>query len=101
MGRIDLQAFKASLQGEAPPELPTPLLALWYEAKGDWHRAHELVQNDPTRESAWVHAYLHRKEGDLSNARYWYNRANRPPADDAFETEWEQIAQTLLQQMNQ
>ncbi|MEN3002093.1 MAG: hypothetical protein ABDI19_09675 [Armatimonadota bacterium] len=99
MERIDLQGFKASLQQEVPPELPVPLLALWYEAKGDWDRAHQLVQNDPTRESAWVHAYLHRKEGDLGNARYWYSRANRPPADGSFEAEWEQIAQTLLQQM--
>ena len=96
MEHIDLQAFKASLEQESPPELPIPLLALWHEAKGDWNRAHELVQNDPTRESAWVHAYLHRKEGDLGNARYWYSRANRSPADGSFEAEWEQIAQAML-----
>ncbi len=100
MERLTLQAFKASVQQATPPDLPVPLLALWYEARGDWNRAHELVQNDPTRESAWVHAYLHRKEGDLANARYWYNRASRPPADGDLETEWEQIAQTLLEQMN-
>jgi hypothetical protein len=97
MARMDLQAFKASLGQDTPPALPIPLLALWHEAKGDWDRAHQLVQNDPTRESAWVHAYLHRKEGDIGNAHYWYSRAGRPPADGSFETEWEQIAQALLE----
>ena len=97
MVQMDFEAFKASLQQEAPPNLPIPLLALWYEARGDWNEAHRLVQNDPTRESAWVHAYLHRKEGDISNARYWYSRAGRPCVESDFESEWEQIARTLLE----
>jgi hypothetical protein len=99
MAPMDFEVFKASLQQETPPELPIPLLALWYEARGDWNRAHALVQNDPTRESAWVHAYLHRKEGDIANARYWYNRAGRPYVESDFESEWEEIARMLLESL--
>jgi hypothetical protein len=76
---MTLEQFKASLTQETPPPLSPPLLGLWYDARGDWHTAHQTVQNDASLESAWVHAYLHRKEGDLSNARYWYRRAGKPP----------------------
>jgi hypothetical protein len=89
--------FKASLAGAAPaPNLDAPLAGLWWAAKGDWDRAHKLVQDESSAEAAWVHAYLHRVEGDLGNAGYWYRRAGRPVADDAVEAEWERIVSTLL-----
>ncbi len=89
--------FKATLAGAAPaPQLAAPLAGLWWAAKGDWDRAHKLVQDDPSAEAAWVHAYLHRVEGDLGNAGYWYRRAGRPAAVDAVEAEWERIAVALL-----
>ena len=89
--------FKASIAGAAPaPNLDAPLAGLWWAAKGNWDQAHKLVQDESTPEAAWVHAYLHRVEGDLGNAGYWYRRAGRPAADDAVEAEWERIAATLL-----
>jgi hypothetical protein len=89
--------FKASLAGTSPaPQLSAPLAGLWWAAKGDWDQAHKLVQDDPSADAAWVHAYLHRVEGDLGNAGYWYRRAGRPAADDAVEAEWERIAAALL-----
>jgi len=89
--------FKTSLAGTAPaPHLDAPLAGLWWAGKGDWDRAHKIVQDEPTAEAAWVHAYLHRVEGDLGNAGYWYRRAGRPAADDAVEAEWERIVGALL-----
>ncbi len=89
--------FKASLSGAAPaPDLDPPLTALWWAAKGDWDAAHKLVQDEKTATSAWVHAYLHRVEGDLSNAGYWYRRASKPVATGSLETEWEQMVSALL-----
>jgi hypothetical protein len=89
--------LRATLGGKAPPAgLTAPLQALWWAAGGDWNRAHRLVQNDASAQAAWVHAYLHRIEGDLSNARYWYARAGKPPSSDPLDAEWEGIAATLL-----
>ena len=78
----DLASFEASLASDSPPaSLSRPLLALWHLAKGDWNRAHGVAQEDEVdRECAWVHAHLHRVEGDLGNAGYWYRRAGRPVA---------------------
>lgn len=72
------------------------LLALWWDAKGDWNRAHEIAQDVQGRDVAWVHAYLHRKEGDLGNAAYWYMQAGRAVAKDDLGAEWERIATELL-----
>ena len=89
--------FSASFSGAAPAtSLAPPLAALWWAAKGDWDAAHRIVQDEPTREAAWVHAYLHRAEGDPNNAAYWYRQAGRPVAGDALEAEWERIASALL-----
>jgi len=94
---MDLQAFQGSLNEPMPPrELAPALKALWYEAKDDWQRAHALVQDEDDRDCAWVHAYLHRKEGDLSNAGYWYRRAHKPVAELTLREEWEAIVQALL-----
>jgi hypothetical protein len=92
-----MAAFSASLSGAAPaPGLAAPLAGLWWAAKGDWDRAHKIVQDEDTPDAAWVHAYLHRLEGDLSNAGYWYRQAGRPAAKDPLEAEWERIASALL-----
>lgn len=89
--------FKASLKNEAPPDgSDKELKALWWDAKGNWEKAHRIVQvmNDTT--SAWVHAYLHRKEGDLSNASFWYTNAGRKMPQISLEAEWEQIAKAII-----
>ena len=89
--------FRASLDGAKPaPSLEPPLAALWWAAKGQWDEAHKLVQDEAGADSAWVHAYLHRVEGDLGNAGYWYRRAGKPVASGPLEGEWEQIVQALL-----
>lgn len=89
--------FKSSLSGSAPaPQLSAPLAALWWAAKGGWDAAHRLVQDEATADAAWVHAYLHRVEGDPSNSGYWYRQAGRPVASDALDAEWERISSALL-----
>jgi hypothetical protein len=88
--------FKASLATAKPPAgLTPPLAALWWAAKGDWDAAHKIVMNEDSRDAAWVHAYLHRVEGDLSNAGYWYRRADKPVAKDALDAEWQRIVDAL------
>jgi hypothetical protein len=90
---MDLAAFRASAAAAAPPAgASLPLQALWWDAKGDWDKAHECAQADPRPAAAAVHAYLHRKEPDLANARYWYHRAGRPPATGPLEQEWDALA---------
>ena len=92
-----MAALSASLSNAAPsPDLAAPLAALWWAAKGDWDAAHKIVQDEGDANSAWVHAYLHRVEGDLGNAGYWYRRAGKPVASGPLEGEWEQIVQALL-----
>lgn len=95
---MDLSAFRASLAAATPPAwLSLPLQALWWDAKGDWAKAHECAQADDGAEGAAVHAYLHRKEPDLSNARYWYSRAGRTPATGTLDDEWAALAFELGQ----
>ena len=94
---MNVADFIASLDGAAPaPELNAPLRGLWWAAKGDWDQAHKIVQDEDTSEAAWVHAYLHRVEGDSGNAGYWYRRAARPVAAGSLETEWERMVSALL-----
>jgi hypothetical protein len=91
-------AFKASLTQAVPPAgLSTALTALWWAGKDDWNKAHELAMDEGGAECAWVHAYLHRVEGDLDNARYWYRQARRQPATGELEAEWAAIAAALLE----
>jgi hypothetical protein len=90
--------FKSSLSGSTPaPSVSRPLAALWWAAKGDWTRAHEIVQDEEGVDAAWVHAYLHRVEGDLGNAGYWYRRADKPVASGAVEAEWDKVVSALLE----
>jgi hypothetical protein len=95
--RMTLTAFEASLTKPAPPPNLHPLVeALWHERRGDWTRAHEIAQGIDGDDAAWVHAYLHRREGDLPNARYWYRHAGRPPETGSLDDEWRVIVETLL-----
>jgi len=90
------EEFQRSLAGDAPPaHLSAPLLALWWDARQDWQRAHEAAQSGEDADSAWVHAYLHRKEGDLANAGYWYRRAGKPMPQGTLNDEWTAIAAAL------
>jgi len=99
---MTLEEFHKSLSSERPPEgLTLSLAALWWDAKGDWKKAHESAQQDEGPAGAWVHAYLHRKEGDLSNAGYWYRQAGKPQANVSLEKEWAEIVSSLLDQKHQ
>ncbi len=94
---MNLDAFRDSLQaGEPPADLSLPLAALWQAAKGDWNAAHRLAQTDDSAAGAWVHAYLHRVEGDESNAGYWYRRAGKDHPKGPLDEEWAAIAGALL-----
>jgi hypothetical protein len=94
---MNLKEFQLSQNQPAPPAGLSPALqALWFEARGDWDKAHELAQEAAGPSGDWVHAYLHRKEGDTSNARYWYARARQPVSSGPLEEEWAAIAEALL-----
>jgi hypothetical protein len=94
---MDVTEFRASTaHAEPPPGLSVPLQTLWWEAKGDWKRAHECAQTDRTSDGSLVHAYLHRVEGDLTNAGHWYSRSGRPPATGALIDEWTELAGAFL-----
>jgi hypothetical protein len=94
---MNLVAFRQSLADPAPPTGLGPALeALWHDARGDFDRAHQLAQSDEGGSGDWVHAYLHRKEGDAGNAAYWYRRAGRPFCRETLDTEWDEIARALM-----
>jgi hypothetical protein len=94
---MDLATFRASLSAaEPPPTLSHALRALWLDARGNWDRAHDAAQADEGAPGDWVHAYLHRKEGDAGNAAYWYRRARKPVCKSSFDEEWATIADALL-----
>jgi hypothetical protein len=94
---MTLEEFRNSLSQDVPPiGLNDPLKGLWWDAKGDWPKAHESAQEDESPGGAWVHAYLHRKEGYSANAGYWYHRAGKPAFNGALEAEWQHIVQRLL-----
>lgn len=94
---MTLEEFRASFVRHQPPaELSLALTGLWWDAKGDWKRAHESAQQDEGPAGSWVHAYLHRQEGDSSNAGYWYARAGKGPAKGPLDQEWLAIAEGLL-----
>jgi len=89
--------FKKSLDADEPPTgLSAPLTALWRDGKGDWDGAHTVAQDISSPDGSWIHAYLHRKEGDESNAAYWYRRAGKPVARGTLDQEWAEIVTALL-----
>lgn len=93
---MTLDEFRATLAGAQPPPVSQALLALWHDGRGDWDQAHAVAQEIDSATGAWIHAYLHRKEGDAGNAAYWYRRANQPIASDTLEQEWTRIASALV-----
>jgi hypothetical protein len=96
---MDLQAFRNSIAKSQPPAGLTPALqALWWDAKGDWDKAHERAQLRDDAAGMRVHAYLHRKEGDQSNADYWYRRCDAVPSTLTLEEEWQELARAFLGQ---
>lgn len=93
---MDILDFKDSMKHDVPPiGLNVQLEALWYDGRGDWEKAHDLVNDLDDPQSAHVHAYLHRKEGDLWNADYWYRRAKRQRYVGTLEEEWEELVKIM------
>lgn len=89
--------FQTSLTATTAPRSVAPALAaLWWARKGDWDKAHKIVMDESSRDAAWVHAYLHRVEGDASNAAYWYREAKKPVATGTLDREWDAIVAALL-----
>ena len=94
---MTLQEFIDSTTRTSPPaNLSNVLQGLWYDQKGDWHKAHDLVDGASDEGAAWVHAYLHRKEGDVWNADYWYRRAGRSRPDVSLQDEWKELVQFFI-----
>lgn len=97
---MSFEELRQSIERDAAPPAGASLVvqAMWHDARGDWEKAHQCAQDDHGRDGSWVHAYLHRKEGDLGNAGYWYSRAGRkmPAPSVTLEAEWEAIARELV-----
>ncbi|MEP7251817.1 MAG: hypothetical protein ABI683_05535 [Ginsengibacter sp.] len=94
---MDLSEFKNSTNESAPPKnISVYLNALWYDKKGDWSKSHSIIQDVNDKTASWIHAYLHRKEGDEGNAGYWYSRAAKRFPEISLEKEWDEIVTALL-----
>jgi hypothetical protein len=94
---MNLEEFQKSLSAfDPPPGISTYLQSMWYDFKGDWDKAHQLIQNIDDKTAAHIHAYLHRKEGDIANANYWYQRAGKRRPEYSLEKEWEELVKALL-----
>ena len=93
---MTLAEFQLSLEKKTPPPVSAALVALWHDAKGDWEGAHEVAQDIEDATGSWVHAYLHRKEGDEGNAAYWYKKAGKPVERGPLGAEWTRIVTALL-----
>jgi len=94
---MKLERYISSLEGSSAPEGCSPYLeALWYEKRGNWKRGHEIVQEIDDRSAAWVHAYLHRREGDQDNAAYWYRHADLSFPSISLDEEWQEIVKALI-----
>ena len=96
---MDLETFRSTLSEAPPPGLPPALRALWHLGRNEWDAAHAIVQEQPDRECELVHAHLHRVEGDLSNARYWYARAGAKPYTGALDDEWRELVSVQLAEL--
>jgi hypothetical protein len=95
---MNLESFMTSLSSPNPPaELNDYLLSLWYDGKGDWSKAHKIIQDIEDENGSWIHAYLHRKEGDVGNADYWYRKAGRSRPGSSLKEEWTNITAALLE----
>jgi hypothetical protein len=97
---MTFEEFTLSLQNNSPPkEINSLLLALWFDAKGDWEASHNIAQDIETKDGALIHAYLHRKEGDIWNADYWYRRAGEKIFDNSLQEEWLYLLQMFLREL--
>jgi hypothetical protein len=94
---MTIDEYKATLlESNPPPHFNVQLKSLWHDGKGNWEAAHDLAQEIHTTDGSWIHAYLHRKEGDRSNASYWYKMANKPFPSVSLDKEWEQLVENFL-----
>jgi hypothetical protein len=94
---MDLRSFNSSLGGNVPPvNISVYLLALWYDAKGDWDASHKIIQEVEDKNAAWIHAYLHRKEGDTFNAEYWYRQAGKKRPAFSLQEEWQELVKAFI-----
>ena len=94
---MNFETFQESLNAVAPPASANVYLqSLWYDAKDNWEKAHTLIQDISDKKAAWIHAYLHRKEGDVWNANYWYTKADQRMPGYTFEQEWEEIVKAMV-----
>ena len=94
---MDISAFNESIaNNHLPPSLSVYLQALWFDAKGNWEEAHGLIQDVAGEKAAWIHAYLHRKEGDVWNADYWYSKAGKIRPSISLVNEWENLVRSFL-----
>jgi len=93
---MQFEEFNKTVGSTAPPSLNNYALSLWHDATGNWEKAHHIVQDLPGETAAWIHAYLHRKEGDEGNASYWYQRAGKKMPAYSLEQEWEEIVKAVL-----
>ncbi len=94
---MNLSTFTESLSANEPPlNISVYLKSLWYDAKGDWDKAHQLIQDVEDKNASWIHAYLHRKEGDVANSDYWYSRAGKNRPSLSLEKEWKEIVTALI-----
>ncbi|HEV8287013.1 MAG TPA: hypothetical protein VGQ09_22035 [Chitinophagaceae bacterium] len=94
---MTFKEFQKFLSAPTPPNnLSAYLQSLWYDANGDWNKAHTIIQDIEDKTAAWIHAYLHRKEGDIGNADYWYKRAGKNRPDLSLQEEWKTIVKELL-----
>jgi hypothetical protein len=93
---MTIEQFKESLEKTVPPGLSVYLESLWYDGNGDWEKSHTIIQDVEDKSAAWIHAYLHRKEGDIWNADYWYRRAGKTRPAVSLDKEWEELVNALL-----
>jgi hypothetical protein len=94
---MNFEEFKASLSGNTPPEgISRYLLALWYDGRKEWEKSHDIAQEIFDSNGSWIHGYLHRKEGDLPNAGYWYRKAKKQQPYGSLDKEWEDIVKAFL-----
>jgi hypothetical protein len=93
---MTIEEFKKSLHASLPDGVSVYLESLWYDGKGDWEKSHVIIQDIEDKNAAWIHAYLHRKEGDIGNADYWYSKAGRKRPSVSLQEEWENLVATFL-----
>lgn len=95
---MDIVSFVASLKSQFPPiDISVYLLALWYDGKGEWDKSHTTIQDVDTNNAAWIHAYLHRKEGDIFNADYWYRKAGKARPAISLQDEWQTLVESMIE----